>query len=208
MRKTEIVQQLSNAAVEKRIEDSANQLEILRQTRLQIAEELASRLEPSLTPLAKAMTTLIDETREATAGNKEAMADLAALMDKMQKMLAGNKETLATLAEAMEAMATLIDETREATAGNKEATATLANGIRKTLADHKEAMVGIQRGIKNLEKAIHGATQATRRRQYSLIIATSVATALITAALSIAFERWLMPPAPPKIGVLQQSKGR
>lgn len=63
MSKTETMRQLSDAANEKRIERLAREIESLRQTKHQSAEDLAAALEP----LAQAMAALTDETRQTLA---------------------------------------------------------------------------------------------------------------------------------------------
>ena len=63
MSKTEITRQLATASNAKRLEHLATQIEILRQAKLQSAEDLSAILEP----LAQAMAALSDETRETLA---------------------------------------------------------------------------------------------------------------------------------------------
>lgn len=63
MSKTETLRQSAAASNEKRIERLANQIESLRQAKLQSAEDLAATLEP----LAQAMAALADETRQTLA---------------------------------------------------------------------------------------------------------------------------------------------
>jgi hypothetical protein len=63
MSKTEILKQSALASNEKRLEHLGRQIETLRQTKHQSAEELAATLEP----LAQAMAALADETRQTLA---------------------------------------------------------------------------------------------------------------------------------------------
>jgi chromosome segregation ATPase len=63
MHKTETLRQLSAVANAKHLENMTQQIETLRQAKLQSAEELAAMLEP----LAQAMAALTDETRETLA---------------------------------------------------------------------------------------------------------------------------------------------
>lgn len=63
MSKTETIRQLASASNAKRLEHLAAQIETLRQAKVQSAEELSAILEP----LAQAMATLSDETRETLA---------------------------------------------------------------------------------------------------------------------------------------------
>jgi ElaB/YqjD/DUF883 family membrane-anchored ribosome-binding protein len=63
MSKTETIRQLASASNAKRLEHLAAQIETLRQAKVQNAEELSAILEP----LAQAMATLSDETRETLA---------------------------------------------------------------------------------------------------------------------------------------------
>lgn len=63
MSKTETSRQLATASNARRLEQLANQIETLRQARLQNAEDLSAILEP----LAQAVAALTDETRETLA---------------------------------------------------------------------------------------------------------------------------------------------
>ena len=63
MSKTETLRQLAEASNAKRVEHLATQLETLRLTRHQSAEDLAATLEP----LAQALAALTDETRQTLA---------------------------------------------------------------------------------------------------------------------------------------------
>ena len=63
MSKTETLRQLAAASNAKRVEHLATQLETLRLTRHQSAEDLAATLEP----LAQALAALTDETRQTLA---------------------------------------------------------------------------------------------------------------------------------------------
>jgi tRNA U34 5-carboxymethylaminomethyl modifying GTPase MnmE/TrmE len=63
MSKTETMRQSAHAANVKHVENMTQQIETLRQAKLQSAEELAAMLEP----LAQAMAALTDETRETLA---------------------------------------------------------------------------------------------------------------------------------------------
>ena len=67
MSKTETLRQLTRAATVKHVEHMTQQIETLRQAKLQSAEELAALLEP----LAQAMAALTDETRETLAQLRE-----------------------------------------------------------------------------------------------------------------------------------------
>jgi type I site-specific restriction endonuclease len=67
MSKTETLRQFADASNAKRVESLTQQIEALRQAKLQSAEELAAVLEP----LAQAMAALTDETRETLAQLRE-----------------------------------------------------------------------------------------------------------------------------------------
>jgi DNA repair ATPase RecN len=84
MSKTEILRQLTVAANEKHVENMTQQLETLRQAKLQSAEELAAKLEP----LAQAMAALTDETRETLAQLREQSAQQMAAFQTQSQQIA------------------------------------------------------------------------------------------------------------------------
>ena len=101
MSKTETLRQSAAASNETRLEHLAVQIESLRQTKHQSAEDLAATLEP----LAQAMATLADETRQT-------LAEIDRKSREQDEKFSGQintaaKEWMAAAAEAQKAAASL-----------------------------------------------------------------------------------------------------
>ena len=106
MHKTETLRQLSAAANVKRIEHMNTQLERVRLTKVQSAEELAALLEP----LAQAMAALTDETRETLAQlRQESTAQVRALEVQSQALLRTWERNPAELQEAAQRLTKATD---------------------------------------------------------------------------------------------------
>jgi ABC-type transporter Mla subunit MlaD len=85
MSKTETLRQLTHVANAKHVENWTQQIETLRQAKVQNAEELAALLEP----LAQAMAALTDETRDSLAQLREQGAQqMTAFQTQSQQIVA------------------------------------------------------------------------------------------------------------------------
>jgi hypothetical protein len=106
MRKTETLRHLSAAANAKHIEHMSTQLERVRLTKVQSAEELAALLEP----LAQAMAALTDETRATLAQlRQESTAQVQALAAQSHALLRTWERNPAELQEAAQRLTQATD---------------------------------------------------------------------------------------------------
>jgi hypothetical protein len=106
MNKTEILRQSADASNAKHIEHMTQQIETLRQAKLQSAEEL----EALLGPLAQAMAALTDETRDALAQlAQQSTQQVAALQTQSQAVMKTWEQSPQLLLDAAEQLTQATD---------------------------------------------------------------------------------------------------
>jgi ABC-type transporter Mla subunit MlaD len=171
MTKTEMLRQSAAAANEQRISSLHQQIEALRQARLESTEALAAMLEP----LAQAMANLTDD---------------------MQATLDETRQSLATFQTSAQASTRAAQEAARASQATSER---LAQTLQEAVQTSAQASTRAAQTLQEAAQETRSASRGLVWELGWWLMAAAMLGGLTGAGLQIALQRWVLPPPQPQI---------